>query len=177
MVSILTGTVPCDNLGTTLMHEHVLYGEIPPDQRTASIEFAVKLLSSFNNFGFEFDTPWNDLVYLIRFLCDKGHANRVLTSVDCNWEWKNGKQVFEASEKHPETARRTYGYMITEVVPELLKAGFSAAEVRTFLVENPRRFFADSLRSTLPAHLFDRPPRLNHGSAEILASLQFAMCK
>lgn len=309
-VSTLTGAVPCDSLGTTLIHEHVLYGEVPSDQRAASIDIAVKLLKDaarvgvdtlvdlsptrdialyleiakqvplriiastgsylysrtpkwlqemdeermyrrilrevtvgiegtkaragiikvagaktplteweksafraaarvqkklgtpigthaifepreqfdllvsagadpnkcffshveaefgwrgrsreqeaayllaiareggyllFNNFGFEFDTPWNDLVYLIRYLCDKGHANRVLTSVDCSWEWKNGKQVFEASEKHPETARRTYAYMITEAVPELLKAGFSAAEVRTFLVENPRRFFS-----------------------------------
>ena len=68
-------------------------------------------------------------------------TNRVLTSVACNWEWKNGEQAFEASEKHPEAARRTYACMITEAIPELLKAGFSAAEVRTFLVENPRRFF------------------------------------
>jgi len=95
----------------------------------------------FNNFGFEFDTPWDDLVYLIRTLCERGLANRILVSVDCNWEWKRGKPVFEASEKHPDTARRTYGYMITEAVPALLKAGFSAADVRTFLVDNPRRFF------------------------------------
>jgi len=95
----------------------------------------------FNNFGFEFDTPWPDLVFLIRYLCDKGHANRVFTAVDCNWEWKKGQIVFEASEKHPETAKRTYAWMITDAVPEMLKAGFSAKEVQTFLVDNPRRFF------------------------------------
>lgn len=98
----------------------------------------------FNNFGFEFDTPWPDLVYIIRNLCDKGYANRVLTSMDCNWEWKKGKRVFEASEKHPETARRTFAYMITDAVPAMLKAGFSAQEVRTFLVDNPRRFFGNA---------------------------------
>jgi phosphotriesterase-related protein len=46
----------------------------------------------FNNFGFEFDTPWNDLVYLIRYLCDKGYAGRVLTSVDCNWDGRTANR-------------------------------------------------------------------------------------
>jgi phosphotriesterase-related protein len=96
----------------------------------------------FNNFGFEFDTPWPDLVYLIRYLCDKGYSNRVLISIDCNWEWKNGRIVFEAAEAHPETAKRTYSYMITDAVPALLEAGFSAKEIHIFLVDNPRRFFS-----------------------------------
>ena len=96
----------------------------------------------FNNFGFEFDTPWTDMVFLLRHLSDKGYANRILTSVDCNWEWKKGKVVFEASEKHPETAKRTYAYMITDAVPAMLKAGFSAKEIQTFLVDHPRRFFS-----------------------------------
>lgn len=101
----------------------------------------------FNNFGFEFDTPWPDMVFLLRHLCDKGCANRILTSVDCNWEWKNGKVVFEASDKHPEAAKRTYAYMITDAVPALLKAGFSAKEIQTFLVDNPRRFFSGEYNS------------------------------
>jgi len=95
----------------------------------------------FNNFGFEFDTPWPDLVYLIRYLCDNGCSNRVLISIDCNWEWKGGRIVFEAEEAHPETAKRTYAYMMTDAVPALRKAGFSDKEIHVFLVENPRRFF------------------------------------
>jgi predicted metal-dependent phosphotriesterase family hydrolase len=82
------------------------------------------------------------MVFLLRHLSDKGYANRILTSVDCNWEWKKGKVVFEASEKHPETAKRTYAYMITDAVPAMLKAGFSAKEIQTFLVDHPRRFFS-----------------------------------
>ncbi|MBZ5561969.1 MAG: hypothetical protein LAP13_06060 [Acidobacteriia bacterium] len=31
--------------------------------------------------------------------------------------------------------------MITDTVPALLKSGFSQKEIRTFLVDNPRRFF------------------------------------
>ena len=94
----------------------------------------------FNNFGYEADTPWAHMVFLLRHLCDKGHANRILTSVDCNWEWKEGKVVF-ASDRHPESGKKTYAYMMTDAVPALLKAGFSAKEIQTFLVDNPRRFF------------------------------------
>ena len=69
----------------------------------------------FNNFGFEFDTPWADLTYLIQHLCDAGHQDKVLISVDCNWTWnKDGEIEFEAEREHPETARRTFAYMMTD---------------------------------------------------------------
>jgi predicted metal-dependent phosphotriesterase family hydrolase len=96
----------------------------------------------FNNFGCEFYTPWVDLVFLLRYFCDKGYSNRVLISEDCNWEWKNGKQVYEAEEQHPEAAKRTYAYMMTHEVPLMLEAGFTKKDQETFLVDNPRRFFS-----------------------------------
>lgn len=96
----------------------------------------------FNNFGFEFDTPWPDLTCLLHYLCDKGHAGKVLMSVDCNWNWNaEGRIEFEAEREHPETRRRTFAYVMTEAVPMLLQAGFTEKDVHTFLVDNPRRFF------------------------------------
>jgi len=96
----------------------------------------------FNNFGFEFDTPWPDLVYLVRHLCDAGYQRRVLMSVDSNWTWNAaGRVEFEAERDHPEAARRTFAYMMTDAVPALLQAGFTERDIRTFLVENPRAFF------------------------------------
>ena len=96
----------------------------------------------FNNFGYSFDTPWEDLVYLIRLLCDKGFANKVLISCDTYWQWKNGAIVVNVDDKHPETRKKTYAYMMTDAVPDLLKAGFSADNIKTFLVDNPARFFS-----------------------------------
>jgi len=96
----------------------------------------------FNNFGFEFDTPWPDLTCLLHHLCDAGYQDKILMSVDCNWTWnEEGKIEFEAERVHPETARRTFAYMMTEVVPALLEAGFTGQDIHTFLVENPRKFF------------------------------------
>jgi phosphotriesterase-related protein len=99
----------------------------------------------FNNFGFVFDTPWEDLVYLLRHLCDAGYRQRVLMSVDSNWTWNAaGRVEFEAERDHPETARRTFAYMMTDAVPALLQAGFTEQDIRAFLVENPRTFFGHS---------------------------------
>ncbi len=96
----------------------------------------------FNNFGYEFDTPWEDLVYLIRFLCDNGCIKNVLTSMDTYWSWKNGKIVVNVEDVHPETKNKTYAYAITDAVPAMLKAGFSAKEIQQFLVHNPAKFFS-----------------------------------
>lgn len=96
----------------------------------------------FNNFGFEFDTPWEDLTYLLHYLCDKGYASKVLMSVDCNWTWNAEGQIeFEAEREHPDARRRNFAYITSEAVPALLKAGFTQQDIHTFLVENPRRFF------------------------------------
>jgi predicted metal-dependent phosphotriesterase family hydrolase len=98
----------------------------------------------FNNFGCDFYTPPLTLVYLLRSLFEKGFGHRVFGSVDCNWEWKNRRQVYEAEDVSPEAAKRTYAYMITDVVPQYLKFGMSKKEWDILLVRNPRQFFSRS---------------------------------
>lgn len=97
-----------------------------------------------DTFGQEFYTPWKQLTHLIRSLCDAGFARRVCISIDCNWHWEDGVKVFEGGEaprRDPNADKRTYAYMMTDVVPKLIEAGFTRKEVDIFLVENPRRFF------------------------------------
>jgi phosphotriesterase-related protein len=97
-----------------------------------------------DTFGQEFYTPWSDLVFFLRSLCDAGFANRIFISIDCNWHWGNQEKVFEGAEEpyfDPDASKRTYAYMVTDAVPKLLKSGFSKKEIDTFLVDNPRRFF------------------------------------
>jgi phosphotriesterase-related protein len=98
----------------------------------------------FNNFFQEFYTPWKDLVYLLHYFCDKGFANRIFTSIDTNWQWKDGKQVFEEEDgQDPAGAgKRTYAYLLSNGIPLMEKAGFSKDEIDTFLVKNPRNFFS-----------------------------------
>jgi len=97
----------------------------------------------FNNFGFEWDTPWPDLVHLLRSLAEAGFRDRILISVDANWTWNAKGQVeFEAAWEHPNAAERDYAYMFTKAVPALREAGFTEGDVQAFLVDNPRGFFS-----------------------------------
>ncbi|BBE16164.1 phosphotriesterase like protein [Aquipluma nitroreducens] len=102
-----------------------------------------------DTFGQNYYTPWDELVAFLRSLCDAGYANRIIVSVDSNWHWEKGRKIFEGGGEpnfDPNASNRTFAYMMTDVVPMLLKAGFSMKEVNTFLVDNPRNFFSnDSL--------------------------------
>ncbi len=98
-----------------------------------------------DTFGQDFYTPWNELVSFLRSICDAGYAGRIFISIDSNWHWENGDKVFEGSgppnfDTH--ASKRTFAYMVTDAVPMLLKSGFSTKEINTFLVDNPRNFFA-----------------------------------
>jgi phosphotriesterase-related protein len=97
----------------------------------------------FNNFDFEFDTPWADLVGLIDALDKKGFGDRMFISIDVNWEVDaDGKIWHEAQREHPVAGRRTYAYTLKHAVPKLRAAGVSQPRIDRFLVENPRRFFS-----------------------------------
>jgi phosphotriesterase-related protein len=96
----------------------------------------------FNNWGLAQHTAADDLLYMVRQLCERGLINKVLISIDLAWEWIDNKPVIQHADRYPELQPRTYSFMMTYVVPTLLKAGLSAKDVKTFLVDNPRRFFA-----------------------------------
>ena len=96
----------------------------------------------FNNFDFDFDTPWDEMVYLMTYLEDRGLGDRILISVDANWSFdEEGRIWHEAEKDHPITGRRTYAYMITHAAPMLMAAGFSLQRINNYLVGNPRRYF------------------------------------
>jgi len=96
----------------------------------------------FNNFDFEFDTPFDDLLYLIDYFEANGYGDKIFISIDANWEIdENGRVWHEAERKHPETGKRTYAYAITHAVPMLMRAGVSLQRITRYLIDNPRRLF------------------------------------
>jgi len=97
----------------------------------------------FNNFGFEFDTPHEDLMYLMHYLCDRGHENRILFGIDANFRFEDDGSIYwEAQKEHPETAVRDFAYTYTGAIPLMRKWGFTDEHFHTFLAENPRRMFS-----------------------------------
>lgn len=100
----------------------------------------------FNNFGFEHDTPWRDLVFLIRCLIDEGFSNRVLISMDVNWViHDNGLVELEGENVNPECRKRNYAYLFTHAIPALEESGISRdIVVKKFLIENPKNILTPS---------------------------------
>lgn len=99
----------------------------------------------FNNFAFEFDTPHEDMMYLIHFLCDRGYAHRILFGMDSNFRFdEDGNPYWEAEREHPEAGVRTYSYTYTGAIPLMRRWGFTDLHFHTFLVENPRRIFSST---------------------------------
>jgi len=96
----------------------------------------------FNNLDFEFDTPFEDMLYLINYFEGKGYGDNVFISIDANWTIEEDGRIWhEAEKEHPETGRRTYAYAITHAVPMLMSAGVSLQRISKYLVANPRRLF------------------------------------
>jgi phosphotriesterase-related protein len=96
----------------------------------------------FNNFDFEFDTPFGDLLYLINYFEESGYGDRVFVSIDANWVIDDDGRIWHEAEKaHPETGKRTYAYAITHAAPMLMAAGVSLQRIWRYLVESPRRYF------------------------------------
>ncbi len=96
----------------------------------------------FNNFDFEFDTPFEDMLYLINYLEQNGCGQNVVISIDTNWHLdEQGRIWHEAEKEHPETGKRTYAYTITNAAPMLMSAGVSLQRINRYLIDNPRRYF------------------------------------
>ncbi len=96
----------------------------------------------FNNFDFGFYTPFDDMLYLINYLEEKGYGDKIFISIDANFELdEDGRIWLEAEKEHPETGKRTFAYAITNAVPMLMSAGVSLQRINKYLIENPRRFF------------------------------------
>jgi phosphotriesterase-related protein len=115
-----------------------------PEEEARYLEEVVRAggCLQFNNFDFEFHTPFADMLYLINCLEDAGYGDKVLISIDANWTVDaDGSIWHEAQREHPETGRRTYAYAITNAVPMLMGAGVSLQRINRYLVENPRRLF------------------------------------
>ena len=96
----------------------------------------------FNNFDFYFDTPKDELLFLLRELSYRGFLENILISIDLNFEIDDEGLVWpEASKSHPETRRRDYGYVADHVAPLLKSEGFTQTEIDTIFIHNPRHIF------------------------------------
>lgn len=90
-----------------------------------------------DRFGLDMLLPADKRVATIARLCREGYAEKMVLSHDasCFFDWYEPALIQQAAPNWH------FNYIPDEVIPALLEAGVSEAEVRTMTVENPRRIF------------------------------------
>lgn len=109
---------------------------------TTDLEYLRALMDAgstlgMDRFGIDAILPFGQRVATVAALCAEGYAGRLTLSHDacCHFRWLP-----------PETLRAIapswhFQHLLADVVPALRRAGVTAAQVETMLVENPRRLF------------------------------------
>jgi phosphotriesterase-related protein len=94
----------------------------------------------FDRFGLEILHPDRERLAALIGLLGVGFERQIVLSHDTVWCWRGRAPTL------PPGAMPNWRptYVLTDVVPRLRAAGVDEAKIRTMLVENPRRYFADS---------------------------------
>ncbi len=90
------------------------------------------------------DLPMTNNVYrgaivaLIRQLVAEGHEERIVLSVDSHWSCRS-KGVYLRGVPIQKPHARKYGYIFSEIMPSLQRAGIPQSALDKMLLDNPRR--------------------------------------
>lgn len=109
---------------------------------TEDIDYLEKLMKAgsyigMDRFGIDSFMPTDRRVATIAKLCERGHAERMVLAHDasCYIDW------FEPELPRQAMPRWHFLHIPDDVVPALVAAGVTDAQVKAMTVDNPRRFF------------------------------------
>lgn len=96
---------------------------------------------AFDRFGIEMVMPDQTRIATLIGLLEKGYANRILISQDCMAAvyGRGGRMPMEEAMKFKNWS---FTNIFTHILPALKKAGISDEQIKTMMVENPRRFLS-----------------------------------
>ncbi|MDG2004599.1 MAG: hypothetical protein P8J20_14855 [Novosphingobium sp.] len=101
----------------------------------------------FDRFGLDMVVPDATRVASLAKVIGAGAGDRVVVSHDTVWCWLGS---FISEEMHEQLGINTNPLHFTNVImPQLLEAGVTQAQIDAMLVDNPRRYFAGEALSTL----------------------------
>ncbi|HET9689956.1 MAG TPA: hypothetical protein VFP61_02300 [Acidimicrobiales bacterium] len=94
-------------------------------------------LLGMDRFGLDLLLPFDDRVATVATLCAQGYAERMVLAHDasCYIDW------FEAGAPAQMAPNWHYEHISRDVLPALRQRGVTDEQIRTMLVDNPRRYF------------------------------------
>lgn len=96
---------------------------------------------SFNNFGNWNHTKPEDLARIIHELTRRGHADRMVATMDVTWSFEHGKLKLLWEDTNVNGRDRTYAYLLESAVPWMQANGIPKSVTDRFIIDNPRRIF------------------------------------
>jgi phosphotriesterase-related protein len=97
---------------------------------------------SYNNFGNWAHTKPESLIAIIKALVDGGFEKNQVATIDFVWDYdEDGQQKILWADINADGPRRTYSYVMSDVVPWLRSMKVAEADIRRMIVDNPRRLF------------------------------------
>jgi phosphotriesterase-related protein len=109
---------------------------------TTDLEYLEELIRNgsyigMDRFGVDVILDFESRVNTVAAMCERGHANRMVLSHDamCFWHWLPESVIPTA------LPNWHYLHIHNDVLPALRRKGVSEDQLRTMLVENPRRIF------------------------------------
>jgi phosphotriesterase-related protein len=113
---------------------------------TTDLEYLEELLTQgsylgMDRFGLDLLCSFEDRVNTVAELCKRGHVERLVLSHDagCTFDY-----LPDDIHQRKGYTNWHYNHIVDDVLPALLQAGVSEAEITCMLVENPRRIFETS---------------------------------
>jgi Predicted metal-dependent hydrolase with the TIM-barrel fold len=96
---------------------------------------------AFDRFGIEMVMPDQTRIATLIVLLEKGYANRILISQDCMAAVysRGGRMPMEEAIKFKNWS---FTNIFTNILPALKKAGISDEQIKTIMVDNPKRFLS-----------------------------------
>jgi phosphotriesterase-related protein len=97
---------------------------------------------AYNNFGNWAHTKPESLIAIIRALIEAGYGDRQVATIDLVWSYDpDGKRKVLWSDINADGPRRTYAYVLSDVVPWLRSYGIAEEDIKKMILGNPRRLF------------------------------------
>jgi len=112
---------------------------------TTDLAYLIELMEAgstigMDRFGMDVLLPFEDRVATVAELCKRGYAERIVLSQDasCFIDW------FPEGGPAAMLPKWTFTHIHEDVLPALRSRGVSDEQIRTMLVDNPRRYFTRS---------------------------------
>jgi len=99
---------------------------------------------SINGFCYPPYLDPNEPAEMVRQICERGYAHKMLLSLDWGWEFKNGKRNFSYQDREnlePEVKARNWAFLMSYVVPFLHGYGIAESDLNLMLRDNVYKLF------------------------------------